>query len=385
MHKPRGRIVLHKLFPTISPEFKEEFRAYERLIARRIVIAGSLALIVLLPLLQSVDAWVIRSDEPALLRYLLGRTPIFLFAVVILVLWYRHPDGRWPRPAAILLGLALMSVTTARFAYELVTPGIDVADASYLLLIIIAVSAVLTTRGAHDLVLIFGLPTAGFLGFLWYTAPEVGPDVAILVYPAVTMIIAAYIAHVLYGMYTENFFAEQQLRQYAMTDPLTGLLNRRAMDTELAACRDAAHRYGRSFAIVMGDLDHFKRVNDAHGHDVGDQVLAEVSARIMASVRGSDRVSRWGGEEYLVLLQGVDSAAAMSVAEKLRQAVATRAIETSVGALEVTMSFGVGVCRQGECLEDLIIRADEALYRAKQTGRNRCVLAEAHPSPEELA
>lgn len=382
MHKPRGRIVPDKLFPGIPSEYREEFRDYERRLARRIVLACSLALIVLLPLFQALDAWVIRPGDAIVLHHLLVRAPVFLLAVAILVLWYRDPEGWWPRPLALIFGVVLMSVITVRFAHGLLIPEDPLEHVSHPLLIVIIICAVLTTRGIRDLALIYGLPMAGFLVFLWLAGADLGRDAAVLVYPAVTMIIGGYIAHVLYGMYTENFFAERQLRLHAMTDPLTGLLNRRAMDAEVVACRAAAHRYGRSFAVVMADLDHFKRVNDVHGHDVGDQVLAEVAARITASVRLGDRVSRWGGEEFLVLLHGADPAAAMSVAEKLRRAVAAGPFPTSAGFLDVTMSFGVAACRQGEPLEDLIIRADEALYRAKQTGRNRCVLATELNTPE---
>jgi diguanylate cyclase (GGDEF)-like protein len=375
MRKPRGRIVLHKLFPGISPEFREEFRAYERLLARRIVIAGSIAVIVLLPVFQLMDAWVIRADDAVLLNHVLARTPVFLFAVAILVLWYLRPDGMWPRPVAMLFGLLLMTSITVRFAQALTSPEIEVAHASHPLLIIIAITAVLTTRGVRDLILIYGVPTAGFLIFLGITAPELGPEAALLAYPVITMIIAGYIAHVLFGMYTENFMAERQLRQHAMTDPLTHLLNRRAMDIELESCRSAAHRYGRSFAVVMADIDHFKRVNDVHGHDIGDQVLATVAARINDNVRKGDRCSRWGGEEFLILLHGAGPENAMAVAEKLRHAIAGTPIVTSAGPLDITMSFGVAPYHHGDRIDTLTVRADESLYRAKEEGRNRCVLA----------
>jgi diguanylate cyclase len=127
----------------------------------------------------------------------------------------------------------------------------------------------------------------------------------------------------------------------------------------------------------MADLDHFKHVNDAHGHDVGDQVLQEVGARLRASVRTEDQVARWGGEEFLVLLPGADQDTAWRVAEKIRGRVAEMHFATNAGNLPVSISVGASVSEGQASFDPVVQLADQALYQAKNAGRNRTVLAGA--------
>jgi len=170
-----------------------------------------------------------------------------------------------------------------------------------------------------------------------------------------------------------------QVRQEAATDALTGIANRRAFDSKLRrAIRDAAADSSSRFALLMIDVDHFKRFNDEHGHKTGDHVLRRVACMLASNVKGRDTAARFGGEEFAVLLAGADLAVARTVAwqmcERLAaQVLVKRGTGETVG--RVTISIGVAEHRVGESSADLIERADAVLYEAKRTGRNRVCAA----------
>lgn len=164
--------------------------------------------------------------------------------------------------------------------------------------------------------------------------------------------------------------ANRRLHARSITDALTGLFNRQELDRELADRIMLARRRGRPLAVMMIDIDHFKHVNDRFGHQVGDQVLVALARIMRASVRDSDIVGRWGGEEFMVICPDTSGRDAQAVAERLRQAVAIRPFPV---AGRVTVSVGIAVLEQGESIERLVNSADAALYRAKAEGRNRVV------------
>ncbi|HTV25960.1 MAG TPA: diguanylate cyclase [Polyangiaceae bacterium] len=163
--------------------------------------------------------------------------------------------------------------------------------------------------------------------------------------------------------------AEHELAQRATTDQLTGLPNRRAFDERLALLVAEGGR-GRTFALVLGDVDHFKKVNDTYGHGVGDDVLAHVARTLQSSVRCTDFVGRYGGEEFCVLYTDVDETQAERLADQLRCTIAN-----ANGPVPITCSFGVCSNRPHEYIEPgvLVQIADRALYTAKRQGRNRVV------------
>jgi len=178
----------------------------------------------------------------------------------------------------------------------------------------------------------------------------------------------------------------QQLRAAARTDAKTGLLNsvawQREADTEIGRVL----RTGESLAVLLVDIDHFKRVNDTHGHLVGDQVLAALAGALQQQVRESDVVGRFGGEEFVVLLPGADAVEAAKVAERLRERVG--AMLTAVGDAEiaVTVSIGAAVLGQhGGDVRALLASADGALYQAKAAGRDRVCLPGPRSSPDSAA
>ncbi len=167
----------------------------------------------------------------------------------------------------------------------------------------------------------------------------------------------------------------QQTMEMAITDGLTGLYNRRFMTTHFDQTLEQAHRQGRSLAVLIADMDHFKSVNDTYGHDAGDAVLRELAERMRGSVRGVDLVCRFGGEEFVVIMPDTELDTAGIVAERIRARVAAEPFLLPDGTrLERTISVGIGALQTAaDTAETILKRADGALYDAKLSGRNRVV------------
>jgi diguanylate cyclase (GGDEF)-like protein len=172
-----------------------------------------------------------------------------------------------------------------------------------------------------------------------------------------------------------------QVDQLLTRDALTGMFNRQHMQTLLARECERQRGSGNSFAVGLIDLDHFKRVNDEHGHQVGDETLVGFARSAQQVLRETDVMCRWGGEEFLLLLVNTNSGAnGMAALERLRAHIGQQRLSRSVPALQVTISAGLAVYREGEPLSTLLERADQALYAAKAGGRNRCVVSEEAPT-----
>jgi diguanylate cyclase (GGDEF)-like protein len=166
---------------------------------------------------------------------------------------------------------------------------------------------------------------------------------------------------------------QHDLRVQATRDHLTGLFNRGTV-IEIAQRELAqAQRKGEHAALVLADLDNFKRINDTYGHQAGDAVLCEAARRLSARLRVYDVLGRYGGEEFLILLPGCDAGKARSIAERLRSVISADPVETFAGAIPMTMSFGLAVLAGDETTtwDELVRAADQALYEAKRKGRNR--------------
>jgi diguanylate cyclase (GGDEF)-like protein len=167
----------------------------------------------------------------------------------------------------------------------------------------------------------------------------------------------------------------EALRRLATRDQLTGLLNRREFDRILTEEEERVRRFGYPLALVMIDVDHFKSVNDTYGHPAGDAVLREVARRVATLPRSVDRVARFGGEEFALVLMQTDRAAALEVARRVCAAVEREPVLVDDRiALNVTVSAGVAALPDdGKRGADLVTAADKALYTAKARGRNRAV------------
>ncbi len=163
----------------------------------------------------------------------------------------------------------------------------------------------------------------------------------------------------------------RDLERLAVTDPLTGLGNRRALDEALA---EAVREDGAGFSLILADIDHFKAINDRHGHAAGDAVLVALAGALGDAARPGDRLGRWGGEEFVILCPATDLTSAQALAESMRLRVAGTEI---AGAGRRTCSFGVAERIAGESVDGLLARADAALYAAKHNGRDRVETADA--------
>ena len=175
--------------------------------------------------------------------------------------------------------------------------------------------------------------------------------------------------------------ARNALAHEAMHDHLTGAANRRAIMAALSGELARTKRQNTGLSIGICDIDHFKRVNDAHGHQVGDEVLCGVVRLLEGSLRKYDRVGRWGGEEFLVVAPGSQEDEAGRLYERLRATLADNPIPTQAGKLSITVSIWAATWKADESAEELLGAADAALYRAKDTGRNRVCVAAAGELP----
>lgn len=179
----------------------------------------------------------------------------------------------------------------------------------------------------------------------------------------------------------ERARAEEQLAHAARADPLTGLMNRRAMLEQLEYQVARYQRNATPFTLILADLDHFKSINDTHGHDAGDQALMEIAEQLKQGLRAQDLVARWGGEEFLILLPDTDLEGGLVVAEDLRECIAAHRLPVGGETLTLTLSLGVAAFCANRPLNACIKAADTALYQAKVQGRNRVVAA---PTPAPL-
>jgi two-component system cell cycle response regulator len=172
----------------------------------------------------------------------------------------------------------------------------------------------------------------------------------------------------------------QNSLEMAITDPLTGLHNRRYLESHIGTLAEQAAARGKPLALMILDIDFFKSINDNYGHDAGDDVLREFATRIRKSIRGIDLAARYGGEEFVIVMPETDLHVAGIIAERLRRSIANEpfSIEKGTRRIEVTISVGISMLeKKNEPVADVLKRADQALYRAKHDGRNRVVVADA--------
>jgi diguanylate cyclase (GGDEF)-like protein len=171
---------------------------------------------------------------------------------------------------------------------------------------------------------------------------------------------------------------DAEITLLSLTDPLTGLGNRRKLDEYLVRELARFKRGGHKLAVIFADLDHFKTINDRYGHELGDMVLKSFARLINSQIRENDLAARFGGEEFVILMPDADENDAVAMAERFRSSIA----RTTMAPLNerVTASFGVAEMKQGQSGADLLRSADRALYMAKADGRNR-VMCESHRAP----
>ncbi|MBI4294096.1 MAG: GGDEF domain-containing protein [Betaproteobacteria bacterium] len=348
--------------------------------ASLLVLAGGLVLIVL------------RGVIPDVLSVVVGN----MVTVAAIVLGYRSLRMLRAQPLRDYLGWVLVLAITASAAFYLyVEPNITLrvvffsAVAAFLLFRnawLLGHDAPSDARASHRI-------TAGIFGFfgavhalrsaaVWVIGrPEdlMAPHLPDAVLMLVTM--AAIICATLGLLWLEVRRLQHDLAHLASIDQLTGALTRRAFSSEFAREVSRRERDKGSFGLAMFDIDHFKRINDEHGHLVGDELLRAIADSLRQGLRAHDVLCRYGGEEFVVLMPGADKAAATAVADRARRSIEHRGWITDKSGIVITVSAGVSAYPEdGRDWDALIGAADAALYTAKRRGRNCVVAAAADPS-----
>ena len=276
---------------------------------------------------------------------------------------------RVARPEYVMFGAWLMSELVIAGAVAL-SGGPNVATMSWIAIPVLTLSSRFSMRGVLAGVVI---------SLILVLAVAFGVDAhAVLVSPVRVIAPLALVVCVAV-LSTPLMHSDMQHRSDAAIDPLTGMLNRKALMTRVPELAQQSEVTGEPIGLIVGDLDHFKAVNDTHGHAVGDAVLKDVAYVLRKQLRAFDLAYRLGGEEFLILLPGSDVQVAGDLAERLREAIARE----TVGGLQITISLGVGASAPGEPFDysAVFARADAALYRAKRNGRDQVCVVEAERAP----
>ncbi len=173
---------------------------------------------------------------------------------------------------------------------------------------------------------------------------------------------------------TMNEALIDELKKAALFDHLTGLPNRRYLKMRLKIAFDEMKRYGFQFGLIFSDIDHFKKINDTYGHEVGDDIMKIVSSTLGSNIRSSDFVGRWGGEKFILVIKHLKEPSHInSTAEKLRMLVEESGLFFNGEIIKATVTMGAAAVKRGDTQETIIKRADSLLYRGKESGRNRVV------------
>jgi diguanylate cyclase (GGDEF)-like protein len=277
---------------------------------------------------------------------------------------------RVQRPEYLLFGAWTLSEFAIAGAVAQ-SGGVNTPTLAWLAIPVVTLSARFSERGvALGVVVALGLVFGVAVGTDMNTIAD---DPILLIAPVTLVVCSALLSTALMRSDVEH-------RSESVIDPLTGMLNRKALETRVAELEQQSLVSGEPVGLVVGDLDHFKEVNDSCGHATGDAVLKEVAYEMRKELRAFDLAYRLGGEEFLVVLPGADASQAERLAERLREVLASVSFS---GDQQVTMSFGVSASPRGERFDyrQVFGEADMALFEAKRTGRDRVCLADEAGEP----
>jgi diguanylate cyclase (GGDEF)-like protein len=355
-----------------------------------------------------------RAQRVEALAQLNGET-FWLVALLVLAFsgwdWFVDPRG-WDQAFAIRCIGALVILATGlaqrfsgrvewapalsktRFAAAVlaVAAALAVLDRGYLVgiagLVAVLLSGPYIAIDRRDLMVMNAIPVAGTVIVMAVAGVDRFAAINAAIFIALALVVSLMLGRVFEASNRRAFALEQQLKREARTDALTGLRNRRALEEAAAAELKRAARTNTPLAVILGDVDHFKAINDKHGHDAGDRVIRAVGAHLTAVARESDSLGRWGGEEFLVILPGADEAAAVALAERMRAVIEAAPMPVPEGG-RLTISLGVASLPAGKAdawaWDRLLQRADRSMYRAKKEGRNRVVAAGEDRPAEQVA
>ena len=357
--------------PAVPEHWQPAFEIYEERMEKGLAFASAWLLLVTVSLYQISHTYFHTHDSDPGMMELLFQMPLITSIVLTLIAhWTGCP--RWPaRYFLRLMGMSLSGLALSLLYFYTHHEPVMVAQLSDSMTIAFFGASVLALRSIREWLLIALLPIAIFLVASLATGTPMGTAAAVFIAPALIMFVTCMLMAALRKVAVEGFLAREHLNEVATRDSLTRLLNRRAFLPMMQHERERAQRSGKPFSVILTDLDKFKRVNDTWGHDAGDQVLRETANRLAKGLRQQDVLCRWGGEEFLVLLPETDAGGAVEVAEKCRRIMAEEPIVMDDISHHQTVSLGIATFNSGESVDDLVIRADKALYRAKENGRNR--------------
>ena len=340
---------------------------------RKLLQANAGALIsVCTVLVYNLAFWA--SGNPALISSGTWQLPTLLLAPLV---WWLNARRRVVRARWLLILLVMVDVVLAMVG------GQGTAGQAHLYYLLFAV-LVPTILDSSERVGIAVLVTANLAAFVWFEQMGVRPHPGMAELPlawraglTLSMLISCVAIAVLMSLLTEAAAAEneQRLQMLAGTDGLTGLPNRRRFLQALAREQGRIARDGGHLSIAIADLDHFKRINDEHGHAAGDHALVLTADCARRLLRPYDVVARVGGEEFALVLPDTSLDEAMAITERFRAALASQPVPLPDGAARLTVSVGVTQLQPGEALDEALRRADSALYRAKEAGRDRVLAA----------
>lgn len=368
------------VIPDIPERWRPAYRDYQQALERQYAITG--AWILLFTMLVYQFSHEFRNVQPPELWSVeqLIRIPVYLSIAATLLWYYSGKPGYSPKPFLRAMSLSLMAMLFTLFFVYFESKRMSLHQITDGLTITAFGVSLMATRGLRDWSLQFLLPIVLFIIAAYLLRMPLAGLGPYLFAPAVMMMAGLAVSEALRRMGVQQFLATQRMEELATTDQLTGLLNRRAMHDIMERELSRASRNNHTFALILGDLDLFKRVNDTYGHDIGDEVLRETARRLGSQMRAQDALCRWGGEELLILLPETDMTGAMQAAEKLRCVIADTPMAVGSHQIPQTISLGVACWHREDELDRVIRRADEGLYLAKDNGRNRVATIEEDPT-----
>lgn len=359
-----------------------------RLRVARSLLAAYVYIVCMLIMLRGVHLGIMRADHAwALIAYMSCGIGVFY------LLLRSGASARWRDPG-LVVEQSLFAITSIVLGYAVVGP----ARGAVLLLLALVLAFGMFTLTPRQTLAVGGFAItmlALAMAMLVQLDPQRFPPqleviqfgLAVSVLPTMSLVAkqVSELRERLLKQRRELHEALTRVQELATRDSLTGLINRRHMQELLDLEVKREERSGSLFCVALIDLDHFKRVNDAHGHHVGDEVLCGFVQAAGEVLRQADIMARWGGEEFLILFPETKSDQALAGLERLREHVAGYAVSASVPELRITLSAGLAEHAPGQNLRHTLERADHALYDAKGSGRNRTVLAGPQASGRRTA
>ncbi|SHK20417.1 diguanylate cyclase (GGDEF) domain-containing protein [Marinobacter antarcticus] len=358
-------------YKKVPPKWLPAYEAHIRTVEGQVAIVAAWVLLITVIFYQFSHELRLAHRPDLWLTELFFRIPVLLSASLTLLSHYTGKPLCQSRYLLRAMGLSVMAMILGLFLIHYNGRTADTYQITNGMVISFFGVAILSVRGSREWWLMFALPLTIFALVAQAQGLALPALLPFMFDPLVMMIIGIVMSEALRQLRAGEFLARQQLREQATTDQLTGLLNRRAMHQLLNQEYARAKRHGATFSLILGDLDRFKGVNDRYGHNIGDIVLQETARRLGSNMRAQDALCRWGGEEILMLLPGTVLDGAMHVAEKVRRSLADDPMLAGEHSIPQTISLGVTSCHGDDDIESAIKRADDALYQAKENGRNR--------------